>query len=199
MFTNLMFTKLQRLRSSLPFLLLFLLPCLQNCKKSGGSSGNAPGAGLDTAYYLTADINGKSWAANVNLQNGAAVLAGGSSTYIAVVGLQVVGKDSTALEMIFNKAANLNTESYFNPAYYNALAYGNSTTAYGTQPTVNNSDGSFVLTQLDGVKGIMAGTFNATIKTKDLSQILSVTNGKFKCPYDPNGIPSSPGGISIKE
>jgi hypothetical protein len=192
-------TKFQPVTGVLPFFLLLLLPFAESCKKSGGSSGNTPGAGLDTAYYLTADINGKNWAANVNLKNGAAALAGGASTYIVVVGLQVVGKDSTALEMIFNKAANLNRESYFNPEYYNALAYGNSATAYGTQPTVNNSDGTFVLTQLDAVNGVMAGTFNATIKTTDLSQTLTVTNGKFKCPYDPNAIPSSPGGISIKE
>lgn len=191
-------TKYRSVTGMLPFFLLFLLPFAESCKKSGGGS-NTPGAGLDTAYYLTANINGKAWAANVNLKNGAAVLAGGSSTYIVVVGLQVVGKDSTALEMIFNKAANLNMESYFNPENYNALAYGDRTTAYGTQPTVNNSDGSFVLTQLDGVNGIMAGTFTATIKTTDLSQTLSVTNGKFKCPYDPNAIPSSPGGITIKE
>jgi hypothetical protein len=173
----------------LPLVTLLIIP---SCKKGGGSKDSGNNTQLDTAYYLTATVNGQKWTANVNLLNGAAAYAGGASTYILVLGVQAVGKDSTAIEMSFNKAANLNTTSNFNPQYYNNIVYGDASVAYESDPA-DGASGSFVITQIDAVKQVIAGTFTCTVaNTTNTGQKILVTDGKFKCLYQENALVTSP-------
>jgi hypothetical protein len=180
-------------RSLRPIIVLATVLLLTaSCKKSGGSNGSASNTQLDTAYYMTATVNGQKWTANVNLLNGAAAYAGGASTYILLVGVQAVGKDSTAIEMSFNKAANPGVTSNFNPQYYNNIVYGNASIAYESDPA-DGASGSFVITQIDAGKGVMAGTFTCTLaNTTNAGQKITVTDGKFKCLYQENALITSP-------
>src|SRR5580692_10611042 len=104
-------TKLSRFPAmALSFVLLLSL--LAGCKKDAGSDNNSSG------YYLTANVDGKSWAANVNssLNNSptiAAVTSSGGVSVLFLVGINAVNKDSTAIVVVFPQNAELNKSISF--------------------------------------------------------------------------------------
>jgi hypothetical protein len=168
---------------------LFLLPA---CKKDSGGGGSAS----NSAYYLTATVNGVAWKANLANDTTpvlAALSGSGSSTLVLVLGIQAQGKDSSAFAIVFPSNITLNKTTVFNSANYSVAVYAPSATAdYETVSGVK-SDDSLTVTSYDQSTRIIEGTFSGTFYLSTGSGSVKVTNGKFRTPYvlDASQLPPS--------
>lgn len=171
---------------------LLTISVLSGCKKS------SDGGGSNSQYYLTATVSGKAWSANVanNSMNTpvlAAVTGSGSSTVILVLGIQAVGKDSSAFAIAFPPTITLNKTVAFDASKYMAAIYAASSTAsYATSKTPN-SDDSLTITNYDQTAKVVEGTFKGTFYLQSGSGSIKITDGKFKTPYvlDASQLPPS--------
>jgi hypothetical protein len=184
--------------------LLFPLFCLvQGCKKSSGGDAS-------TSYYFTATVNGKAWAANTSNNSYHSPALGGLTTangvgVAAVVAVQAINNDSSAFVVVFPQNITLNTQYAVNPAQYTEGAYVSevspgsaSYNQYNTTSTTGGS-GSLTITLFDQTAKVMEGTFSGVFGSLTGGAAVTVTNGKFRCPYttDASQLPAT-GGISIK-
>ena len=174
-----------RLASSV--ILLFSLFLFHACSKSSGSN-TAP----NTGYYFTANVNGKSFAANfVSPTDGGPGIAATTSSngvlFVVAFGIQIVNtNDSSIFLIVFPASTPLNTATNLSPGINTGAAYsaeaspGSSTyNAYGTNPAYGGS-GTFTVTEYDQTKKVVAGTFSGTFGSAT-STTVSITNGKFRC------------------
>lgn len=162
---------------------------LPGCKKSSDSSSNST-----SGYYLSADINGQAWSANVNssLSNSpsiAALTSSGGATYVLLLGLKAVNKDTTALVLVFpqditlNKTFNLDPLQYMEGAYVEEITPGSGTYyGYNTTPATGGS-GIISITSFDQSAKTIEGTFSGTYGSQQGRTAVKVTNGKFRCVY----------------
>lgn len=178
--------------------ILFSTLLLQGCSKSSGSDSNS------TGNYLTANVNGKAWSANVNssLNNSPtiAILTNANGVDILyVIGIRSENKDSSAIAVIFPKNITLNKASAFNAAQYLEGAYISGTASdpgkyygYNTTPATGGS-GTVTVTLLDQSANIVEGTFSGTFGSQQGRPAVQITDGKFHCPYttDATKLPKS--------
>jgi hypothetical protein len=173
--------------------ILFTTLVLQSCKKdSDATNGNNP-----SGYYLTANVNGSSWASNVNttLNNApalAAITTTNGVTVVVMLGIKAVNKDSSGIVVIFPKNATLNKSYDFDASQYSEGAYAAETTpgsatynGYNTLPVTGGS-GSFTITSFDETAMTIEGTFSGTFGSQTGKPAVQITNGKFRCPYTTN-------------
>src|ERR1700744_1043900 len=100
--------------------ILTLITVFSACKKCGGSGSSTNTSG----YYLTATINGKSWAANIaNDTLKSPVLAAPDNGLVLLLGEQLAGKDTTAIALVFPESITLNKTVAFNASQYTEAAY----------------------------------------------------------------------------
>lgn len=168
--------------------ILFCTLLTQSCSKSSGGDSNA------SVNYLTADVNGQSWSANVNstLNNSPALAVVTSSngiTVLLLIGIKAVNKDTTAMAVIFpqnitvSKTYAFNAAQYLEGAYISEIAPG-SATYYGYNTTAaTGGSGTITVTQFDQSAKIVEGTFSGTFGSQQGRPAVQITNGKFHCPY----------------
>ena len=177
-------------RKSIACLLIVLsMAFFQSCKKSSGSGGPPP------EFYLTATVDGTSWTAN--LKNGVNdVAAGTSGGLFLVLGVQVKGKDSTAILLAFPVNPSLNTPKSFDPLQKSVAGYVTVSGAYSADPAVNGS-GSYTITYLNDSSKTVEGSFNCLAMRTKGSGVASVniTNGKFRTRYTDHTIPQPPANL----
>jgi hypothetical protein len=194
-------TMLTAVRLTFSAMIIFTL--LQGCKKDSGGDTNSSG------YYLTANVNGTAWSANVNstLNNAPAVAAATSSNGISVIlvlGVKAVNTDSSAIVVIFPQNITVNQQYSFDDSKFSEAAYitsasPGSTTYYGYNTTAaTGGSGTITVTAFDQTAKIVEGNFSGTFGSQTGRAPVQVTNGKFRCPYttDVNQLPKS-GGIKI--
>ncbi|HTE12480.1 MAG TPA: hypothetical protein VK645_15960 [Chitinophagaceae bacterium] len=182
----------QQIRERFTVILLIAVGFLlvQSCKKSSGDDANNNTSG----YYLTANVNGQAWSANVNstLNNSpaiAAVTGSGSSTVLLLLGLKAVNKDTTALVLIFPQNVALNKTLNFDPAQYLEGAYvaeitPGSGTYYGYNTTsATGGSGTITITLFDQSSKTIEGTFAGSFGSQQGRPAVKVTDGKFRCVY----------------
>ncbi|HLK30798.1 MAG TPA: hypothetical protein VKT28_19630 [Puia sp.] len=170
-------------------ILLFFLFLFQGCSKSSGGNNSTPPA---TDYYLTASVNGKSFAANfVSTTDGGPGIAGTTTSngiqFIVGFGIQIVNtNDSSIFVIVFPANTPLNTPTSLSPTVNTGLVYSAESSpgspnynVYGTNPAYGGS-GTFTITEYDQTKKVVAGTFSATLGSTTNSTV-SITNGKFRC------------------
>jgi hypothetical protein len=181
-----------KFRSATLWLLIFpALLIVQSCKKS---SGGGDDAGNTSGYYLTANIGGKDWSANVksSLQNSpsiAAITTANGAKIVLLIGVKAVNKDTTAIALIFpqniqlNKAATFDANKYLEGAYIAEMSAGSGTYyGYNTTPATGGS-GTITVTTFDQTNSVIEGTFSGNFGSQNGKAALPVTNGKFRCIY----------------
>ncbi len=176
------------LKLNFTFIIFFSILFMHACSKSSGSDSNNAG------NYLTANVNGQSWSANINssLNNSPAmaVVTNSNGTNIfLVIGLKEVNKDSSAIAVIFpqnltlNQAYAFDATQYFEGAYISETAPGSGKYyGYNTTPATGGS-GTVTVTILDQSAKIVEGTFSGTFGSQQGRPAVQITNGKFHCPY----------------
>jgi hypothetical protein len=175
-------------------LLLILFPALflaLSCKKSSGGGDDTTNT---SGYYLTANIGGKDWSANVksSLQNSpsiAAITTANGSKIVLLIGVKAVNKDTTAIALIFpqniqpNKAFTFDATKYLEGAYIAEMSTGSGTYyGYNTTPATGGS-GTITVTTFDQATNVIEGTFSGTFGSQTGRAAIPVTNGKFRCIY----------------
>jgi hypothetical protein len=171
----------------LSLLLLICTVIITGCSKSSGSENNS-------SYYMTGTVNGKAWAANLsNNSYKSPVLAGvetaNNITIVFVLGIQVASSDTSAFAVIFPKNTSLNQTIGFDvtqnteAAYIEEASAGSSTyNGYNTESTYGGS-GNYSVSLIDDANKVIEGTFSGTFGLTTGSGSVTVTNGKFRCPY----------------
>ncbi len=186
-----MYTKM-KLRSVALWLLIFpALQTVQSCKKSSGGGDDTTNT---SGYYLTANVGGKDWSANVksSLQNSpsiAAITTANGAKIVLLIGVKAVNKDTTAFALIFpqniqlNKAFTFDANKYLEGAYIEEMSAGSPTYyGYNTTPATGGS-GTITITTFDQTNSVIEGTFSGTFGSQNGRAALPVTNGKFRCIY----------------
>jgi len=180
-------------------LLAVVLFAFPSCKKdSGGSSA------VNSAYYLSASVSGKSWNANVGLDNlhdpALAALNGlNAGDIAAVIAEEAAGKDTSAIVIVFPVNIPLNQPWAFSSANLALAAYApNASLVYQT-PSGGNAGDSVTVTTFDQTNLVIEGTFKGTFYSTTGSGSVTITNGKFRVPYviDAAQQSSLPGGIKF--
>jgi hypothetical protein len=172
-------------RISLLFLLCTMIAT--GCSKSSGSENNS-------SYYMTGTVSGKAWSANLsNNSYKSPVLAGvettNNITIVFVLGIQVANSDTSAFAVVFPKNTSLNQTLDFDitqnteAAYIEEASPGSSTyNGYNTASTSGGS-GNYSVSLIDDANKVIEGTFSGTFALTTGSGSVTVTNGKFRCPY----------------
>lgn len=181
-----------RIRSIALLMLLFpALVVIQSCKKSSGNGDDTNTSG----YYLTANVGGKDWSANVKsptLDNSpaiAGITTANGINIVVLVGLTAVNKDTTAIALVFpqnlqlNKPFAFDATKYLEGAYIAETAPGATTYyQYNTTPAIGGA-GTITVTTFDQTGKIIEGTFSGVFGSQTGRAAIPVTNGKFRCVY----------------
>jgi hypothetical protein len=165
-------------------LAVFPLVCLLGCKNKDAQP----------EFGFGAQIDGKSWVANVPNSEGSNVAATIAQNIVVIVGVQESGDAKTAFGVFFPEDVKLNEDIDLNPLNKVVVAYTISATeGYLVDPSKGVS-GTLRVTKLDKENKIVEGSFSGeAVHTQNGSKI-QIKHGVFRSKLYDTSVTTSPPG-----